>query len=73
MTQRVLIAACLIATLAILSLQRLVWHQSNRAISAIAAATRRSTEMQAADHANTIELLTRLQATSATRLEQSHG
>ena len=61
--KRVVIAACLIVTLASLSLVGLVAYQSNQAVIAAAQA-------QAANQAKTIELLTRSQATSAEILQQ---
>jgi len=70
MIQRVLIASCLIVTLASLSLLGLVWHQSNQAVNAAADATRRLAQAQAANQARTIELLTRTQSTSVEMLKQ---
>ncbi len=61
MAQRVLNAACLVGTLASLSLLGLVWHQSNQAANAAALATQRLAEAQATNQAKTIEVLTQSQ------------
>jgi hypothetical protein len=70
MIERVLIASCLIVTLASLSLLGLVWHQSNQAVNAAADATRRSAEAQAANQAKMVELLTQSQSANAEILKQ---
>ncbi len=70
MVQRTLIAACLIVTIASLSLVGLVCQQSNRAVSAAADATRRLAEAQAAHQAKMVELFAQSQATGAEMLKQ---
>jgi hypothetical protein len=70
MTHRVLIPACLIITLASLSLSWLVWHQSNQTADALADETRRLAQIQSTNHAQLIELLTSSRTTSAEMLKQ---
>ena len=70
MIQRVLVATCLIVTLASLSLLGLVWHQSNQAVNAAAVATRQLAEAHATNQAKMVELFAQSQTTNAEMLKQ---